>query len=155
MENRLHICKGIITAVFAYLGDKLGILCPVLFLLAIFMLLDYVSGMLAAKKEALEHPNDKNYGWSSKKGTIGIYKKVGYILTVLVALATDYLIIRFVNELGIQYERNTTFGLLVLVWLIVNEMLSVLENAGRMGVKLPKFLVKALSVLKKEMDKKN
>lgn len=155
MENRLHICKGIITAVFAYLGDKLGILCPALSLLAIFMLLDYVSGMLAAKKEALEHPNDKNYGWSSKKGIIGIYKKVGYILTVLVALATDYLIIRFVNELGIQYERNTTFGLLFLVWLIVNEMLSVLENAGRMGVKLPKFLVKALSVLKKEMDKKN
>lgn len=154
MENRLRICKGIITAVLAYLGDELGILCPALSLLTAFMVLDYVSGMLAAKKEALEHPNDKNYGWSSKKGIIGIYKKVGYILTVLVALAADYLIIKFVNELGIQYDGNTKFGLLVLVWLTINEMLSVLENAGRMGVKLPTFLVKVLSVLKDEMDKK-
>jgi phage-related holin len=34
-------------------------------------------------------------------------------------------------------------------------MLSVLENAGRMGVKLPEFLVKVLSVLKNEMDHKS
>ena len=153
--NKIIIYKGAITVVVTYLGNKLGLLCPALSLLAMFMVLDYVSGMLAAKKEALEHPNDKNYGWSSKKGIIGIYKKVGYILTVLVALAADYLISKFVNELGIQYDRSTTFGLLVLVWLIVNEMLSVLENAGRMGVKLPEFLVKVLSVLKNEMDHKS
>ena len=30
----------------------------------------------SAKKEAIEHPDDQKYGWSSKKSIIGIYKKV-------------------------------------------------------------------------------
>ena len=62
-------------------------------LLFIFLMaIDYISGMLAAKTEALTHPGNKRYGWSSKRGLIGIYKKIGYILTVLVALCTDFII---------------------------------------------------------------
>ena len=112
--------------------------------------------MLAAKKEAIEHPDDQKYGWSSKKSIIGIYKKVGYILIVLVAISTDYIIFRIIKELGISYQTNTMFGLLVIIWLILNELLSILENAGRMGVNLPSFLIKVLSEIQSDIeDKKN
>ena len=118
------------------------------------MIIDYISGMLAAKKEGMEHPNDAKYGWSSKKSIIGIYKKVGYILIVLVAISTDYIIFKIINELGISYQTNTMFGLLVIIWLILNELLSILENAGRMGVNLPSFLVKVLSDMQNELENK-
>lgn len=46
------------------------------------------------------------------------------------------------------------FGLLVIIWLILNELLSILENAGRMGVNLPSFLVKVLSDMQNELENK-
>ena len=46
------------------------------------------------------------------------------------------------------------FGLLVIIWLILNELLSILENAGRMGVNLPSFLVKVLSEIQSEIEDK-
>ena len=155
MNNNFTAIKGLFTAIFAYLGNKWGLICPTLTLLILLMITDYISGMLAAKKEAIEHPNDSKYGWSSKKSIIGIYKKFGYILTILVALSTDYIIFKIINEIGITYQTNTTFGLLIIIWLILNELLSILENAGRMGVNLPSFLVKALSETKNEIDKKD
>ena len=111
--------------------------------------------MLASKKEAVEHPNDKKYGWSSKKSIIGIYKKIGYIITVLVALSTDYLIYALLGKIGVEYQIKTLFGFLVTIWFIINELLSILENAGRMGVILPQFLRTVLSELKKDINNYN
>ena len=39
------------------------------------MVIDYLSGMAASAVEALDHPDDKSYGWSSRKGAKGIAKK--------------------------------------------------------------------------------
>ena len=75
--KREYMIQGTLTAVGAYLSSRLGILFPVLYLLLGMMVLDYVSGMLASKKEALDHPGDTSYGWSSKKGAKGIIKKLG------------------------------------------------------------------------------
>ncbi len=144
--------KILAVTVGAWIGNKFGLLIPILCLLLFLMFLDYISGMVASKKEAIEHPNNKKYGWSSKKGVLGIYKKIGYILTVFVAICIDYLIYKFVDELGLQYNSHTYFGLLVTIWFIINEILSILENAGRMGVELPKFLKRTLTELQKDID---
>ena len=144
--------KIITTIVGAWVSNQFGLLFPMLCLLMLLMLADYVSGMIAVKKEALEHPGVKKYGWSSKKGVLGIFKKVGYIFTIFVALCIDYLIYKFAQKLGIPYESQTYFGLLVATWFIINESISVLENAGRMGVELPEFLRRALSELKQDVD---
>ncbi|MBP3609577.1 MAG: phage holin family protein [Lachnospiraceae bacterium] len=154
MENKGVYIKGIITGVVTFISGKLEGMGPALLWFMLLMVVDYISGMLASKKEALEHPNEKEYGWSSKKGLIGIYKKVGYIVTVLVAVSTDYLLSDLISEIGIDYKGSTIFGLLVLVWFILNEMLSILENAGRMGVKLPQSLVKVICRLKNNVDRK-
>lgn len=153
--NGKELWEKIITVVVgAWIGNQFGLLFPVVCLLMLLMLADYVSGMIAAKKEAIEHPKNKKYGWSSKKGVLGIFKKIGYIFTIFVAECVDYLIFKFAQELGISYESQTYFGLLVAIWFVINEAISILENAGRMGVELPEFLKKTLSDMKKDVNDK-
>lgn len=110
--------------------------------------------MLAAKKEALEYKNDSSYGWSSKKSILGIYKKVGYMLTIVVAICIDYLIFKFAKEIGLKYDSNTFFGLLVTIWFVINEIIFILENIGRMGTVLPDFLKNVLAELKEDINNK-
>ena len=152
MKTNIVFGKGIIASLGVWISDSMGLLIPTLMLLTFLMVLDYVSGMLASKKEALEHPDNPQYRWSSRKSIIGIYKKVGYILTVLVAVSTDYLIHKYATELGLSTGNHTLFGLLVSIWLILNELISILENANRMGVTLPNFLVHLLVDLKNHVD---
>ena len=76
MDGKDIYIKTIVIAAIAWIGDKLDIYMPLVCLLTFMMFLDYISGMLASKKEAMEHPNSKKYGWSSKKGILGIYKKI-------------------------------------------------------------------------------
>lgn len=132
-----------------------SILYPTLMILLFLMIIDYLSGMLASRKEALEHPNDPNYGWSSKKSVIGIYKKIGYVVSICVAVSTDYIITKYLQELNYTYEVDTAFGTLVAIWYVLNELLSIIENAGRMGAPLPEFLKKIISQLKSNIDDKN
>jgi toxin secretion/phage lysis holin len=154
MDKKLIMEKGVMGIISACVMDKFGLLFAAIVLLTILMVTDYISGMLASKKEALDHPNDKQYGWNSKKSLIGIYKKASYIFIILVAVSTDYIIYKFSAEIGIKFEHKTIFGLLVSVWLIMNELISILENAGRMGARLPEFLQRVLTELQSSIDKK-
>ncbi|WP_103241501.1 phage holin family protein [Acetatifactor muris] len=61
---------------------------------------------------------------------------------------------RHVSTLGLKYSSNTFFGLIVTIWFIINEILSILENTGRMGCELPAFLKKILVELKKNINDK-
>lgn len=152
MNNKGIWEKGILSMLGAWVSNKLGILLPALELLVLLMIIDYISGMLAAKKEALENPDSSQYGWSSKKSILGIYKKLGYMLTILVAVCIDYLIFMFAKEIGVEFGSNTVFGLLVSIWFVINEIISILENIGRMGTKLPEFLKKVLAEMKDDLD---
>lgn len=152
MKKKRFFDKGLFTIFCTCILRRTDVLFMAVMMLCVLMVLDYVSGILAAKKEALEHPGNQQYGWNSKKGIIGIYKKVGYIFTILVAYSTDYLIYKLVNEAGILLQSNTIIGLMVSIWIIINELLSILENVGRMGVALPQFLRQVLSDLQKGVE---
>ena len=143
---------GCISAITDWMFGKLGILFYVLMILAFMMFVDYITGMLASKKEALEHPENTDYGWSSKKGAIGIIKKVGYLCIIVVALAVDYIIIYVAADMGFELGIKAFFGLLVTVWYLLNELLSIIENAGRMGAEVPVWLTKYIAVLKNKID---
>lgn len=144
--------QGAATAFLAWLSAKLGLLLPVMVILAVMMVLDYITGMLASKRESLEHPDDPAYGWNSKRGAEGIIKKVGYLCVVVVAMAVDYIILHVAAEAGITISLKALFGLLVAVWYVLNELLSIIENAGRMGAPVPEWLVKYVAVLKNKID---
>ena len=146
--------QGVLAAAGAYLSGKLGILFPVLCALTGMMVLDYVTGMLASSREALEHPGDPAYGWTSKKGAKGIIKKVGYMAVIAVAIVVDYVMVIASRKLEITIPVTAFFGLLVAIWYLLNELLSIIENAGRMGAPVPDWLCKYIAVLRDKIDKK-
>lgn len=154
MKNK---CLQFITEVLDSIGTLFNnkILYPTLMILIFLMITDYFSGMLASKKEALEHPEEQKYGWSSKKSAIGIYKKLGYIASICVAVSTDYIITKYFQELNYTYKYDTAFGTLVTIWYVLNELLSIIENAGRMGAPLPDFLKKIILQLRNSIDDNN
>lgn len=144
--------QSALVAAGAFLSDKLGILFPLLCLLFGAMVVDYITGMMASKSEAIDHPNDPNYGWSSKKGAKGIIKKVGYLCVISSAMILDYVISVTAERMGLQIPTNAIFGLLVVVWYILNETLSIIENSGRMGADVPSWLCDYIAVLKNKID---
>lgn len=136
--------KGIVSAALAGLSVYFGqLLMPLVVLLAV-MALDYVSGLGKA--------------WvtrtlSSRLGVTGILKKVGYLLVVCVGMAVDWVIHSALSRFGVTAWEHGFVGLLVIVWLIVNELLSILENTAQMGVPIPGFLCRLVDRLKTTTEK--
>ena len=152
-KNACVTMQMLATGLVAYLSEKLGVTFYLLGFLLVLMVIDYLSGMAASRVEALEHPNDKSYGWSSRKGAIGIAKKVAYLSVIAVAMVIDYVIIQTSSVLGVVLP-NTMLSLLVTVWYLLNEALSIIENAGRIGAPVPEWLAKYIAVLKNKIDSK-
>lgn len=154
MNARYYIdgARALIAVLTAWISAKLGALGPLLMVLIGLMLIDYITGMWASKIEAVDHPEDPTLGWSSKKGAKGIAKKVGYICVITVALALDYLIVTMGDKMGLSIEVHGALGMLVAAWYILNELLSVIENAGRMGAPIPDWLARYIAALKSKVD---
>ena len=117
---------------------------PVAMLLVV-MVADYVTGMTKAwmKGEI-----------SSRTGIKGIVKKLCYLMLVAVAVVVDWVVFGTMNALGLAPEI-AIFGLTVTVWLIINEIISLLENLSGIGVPLPEFFRKAVSKLKLNVESKS
>lgn len=105
--------------------------------LVIFMAIDYLTGLIIA---GVFHKSKKteNGALSSKAGLQGIAKKIMMLLMVLVAVRIDIMT-------GADYVRDA-----VIIALCGNELISLTENAGLMGVPIPKKLQEAIAVLSKK-----
>lgn len=137
MENKG--IQAVLTAAITAFAVYFNALAVPLFVLVIMMIIDYVSGMAAAWRAGT---------LSSKKGIDGVIKKVGYMALVAVAMGVDYLIFSGFTAVNVSVGFEMLFGILVAVWLIINEMISILENLSRIGVPIPKFLTKVVKRLK-------
>jgi len=145
--------QGVLSAAIAWLSLRLGIMFWPLAILMILMIIDYITGMLASKAEAIQYPDDPNYGWSSKKGVLGVMKKVGYLGIIVVAVCLDHIIVTTGSYWGYDVPLKGLIGVIVTVWLVLNEMLSITENSGRMGAPVPPWLAKYIAVLKGKIEK--
>ncbi len=145
---------GAASAVSAWLFARMGVLLYVILVLTIAMTIDYVTGMMASRIEAIDHPDDPNYGWNSRKGAKGIIKKFGYMCVIAVAMMIDYIILYVTGEIGMEIGLKAFFGILVTVWYLLNEILSIIENAGRMGAPVPDWLKRYVAVLKDRIEQK-
>jgi toxin secretion/phage lysis holin len=108
--------------------------------LLIIMCIDYVSG-LAVALVFRKSPKTKSGGGSSNVGWKGLCRKGMTLLIVLVAYRLDLV-------LNTSYIRDT-----VIIGFIANETISITENAGLMGVPLPKVIVKAIDILNNKEEK--
>lgn len=129
---------GVIAAYFNVL------LIPIVVLVFV-MVTDYISGMISAKKSG---------ELSSRLGIMGIAKKVGYLALVAVGMVVDYLISSALVHVGIEIQINYCFALIITIWLIVNELISILENLGELDVPIPDFLRKSIHKIKDSVDSK-
>lgn len=154
MERYLILLQGFLAGAIAWLSNRLGILLPMLGALCFLMIVDYITGMLASKTESIDHPNDSRYGWSSVKGAKGILKKAAYVSVIASAMLLDYVIMMLAGQFGLDMKKSVFFGLLMTAWYILNEILSITENAGRMGADVPEWLLKYIAVLKKKINDK-
>jgi toxin secretion/phage lysis holin len=80
---------------------------------------------------------------NSHAGWLGLCKKCVVLLFVLVAHRLDLL-------LGTDYIRTTA-----IIGFIVNEVISIIENAGLMGVRLPEVITNAIEILKHKENNSN
>lgn len=102
--------------------------------LVFFLSLDYFTGLLVAGVFR-RSPKTKTGGLQSKIGWKGLVKKVMVLLLVLAAARMDV-------ALHTDYLRNT-----VCIGFTCNELISILENAGLMGIPLPAVLTNAVDLL--------
>ena len=135
-ERSLHM---MFSAAIAAMISYLGVVAIPAAVLVLAMMTDYITGMLSAWHDS---------ALSSKKGIFGIIKKVGYLVLVCVGMGVDWLIYSGLSQAGISTEQSVFFGVLVTVWLIINELISILENLKNLGVPLPGFLVTIIKRLK-------
>lgn len=139
-ENAIKaLVSAIIAAASAYFRE---LMFPVLILAGV-MLLDYISGMARAWA---------NKELSSRVGVLGIVKKLLYLFAVAVAVVVDWVIQTAAAKAGIDVGGVYLFGLLVTIWLILNECISILENISELGVPIPAFLQKMIERLKQSTE---
>lgn len=134
-----------VTILLAWITAETEAMFPVMVILLCCMVIDFISGCIA---------NGSVEGLSSKAGVKGIIKKVGYLCVISVAMFFDYLIMYSLNLMNIQYSIRIFFGLLVTVWFILNELLSILENVSKLGVPIPDFLTQYVKEVRGKINKK-
>lgn len=107
------------------------------------MLIDYITGMAGAACTG---------EINSRVGVTGIIKKAGYLALVAVGMVVDYLINSALVNIGINFRIYYCFGMIITIWLIINELISILENLGELKIPLPKFLVNTIKSLKGRVE---
>lgn len=136
----------------AALAAALGALCaygiqllvPVLVLLVV-MVLDYITGMAKAWQAG---------ALSSRVGIGGILKKVGYLVIVAVACVLDWLVRYGADQMGLDWKLDFLIASIVVIWLVINELISILENVAALGAPVPGFLQSLIKRLKVSVEDK-
>lgn len=137
-EMRQTVCTGV-GIVGSTIATLFGGWDNGLVTLLIFMVIDYACGLIVAgvfKKS----PKTDTGALESKAGWKGLCRKCMTLVFVLIAYRLDLTI-------GTNYIRDA-----VIIAFIANETISLVENAGLMGVPLPAVITKAIDVLQKKAD---
>ena len=107
--------------------------------LLILMIVDYLSGLVVAGLFQAS-PKTKTGGLGSRAGWKGLARKVITLFIVMVAYRIDV-------ALGTNYLMNAA-----VIGFIMNELISLVENAGLMGIPMPKAITKAIDILATKAD---
>lgn len=107
--------------------------------LVIFMAIDYVTGLIVAGVFKASTKSETG-ALESRAGWKGLCRKGMSLLIVLVAYQLDVV-------MGSTFIRDA-----VIIAFIANETISIIENAGLMGIPVPAVIIKAIDVLKSKAE---
>ncbi|WP_100372882.1 phage holin family protein [Bacillus sp. FJAT-45037] len=128
-----HGFKGLIVGISSIGSLLFGGWPSLVQVLIIFIIIDYITGLIAAGYLGL---------LSSRIGFKGIAKKIMVIALVAVAHGVDLIL-----------GGNSFFRDAVIYFYIINEFISILENAGKVGLPIPNVLKQAIAALKNRENK--
>ena len=140
-SNIFLTVKLAVTAAIGAFSSAFGWLGWLVLVWVLCMVADYITGSAAAA-----HSGE----WSSAAARSGIWHKAGMMVVVAVSLGLDILIgmiLGNIPAITLPFEYSVLVCPLVLVWYVLTELGSILENAGAMGAPMPAFLRKMLAAL--------
>lgn len=137
--------KAIFSAAAAAFSIYFNMLAVPVAVLIAAMAADYLTGLYSAYI---------NRCLSSKTGLKGIIKKLGYLMLIAAAMFADYLIHAGFQYVNIKMDCSFWAGILVTFWLIVNELISIIENLIKTDIPVPKFLSTLIAQLKDRIEKR-
>lgn len=143
--SKENIFQGIIALVIAGVSAYFQIIAIPVLVLVSAMIIDYITGLAGAyvSKQL-----------NSRIGIVGIIKKVGYLGLVAVGMVSDYIIYSAMSQIGVEITLGYCVGMVITIWLIINELISILENLAEIGVPLPVFITKLINRLKNTIENK-
>lgn len=144
--NYMDTYNAITGAVVAFLSFIFGEHWALFALFLMFNIIDWITGCMKSKLA-----NKTN----SQKGWLGVLKKLGYWIMILVAFASSVLFVEIGATLGIDLGITTLIGWFVLGSLAVNEIRSIVENLVESGYNVPSIFTKGLEVADKLINKES
>lgn len=147
-QERATEIKGVFVAAFTFLTALWGWLGWAVLLLALAMLIDYITGSAAARAKG---------EWSSPVARAGIRHKLGEIIAVGAAAFADLGVQVALHSVDLQpligqVAWPHVFTMIVVLWYLFTELGSILENAGELGAPIPVWLRKGIKVLQAKTD---
>lgn len=143
MDNKI---KAFFSAIFGLLTSLFGILAVPIMLMVGANLIDYITGLIAAPR--------RDQDINSYKSMRGIWKKVCMWLLVVVGAMIDELILYASSVAGITMPFTFLVACIVAIWIVCNELLSILENIKDIGVPIPSFLEPLVENIKNQAEDK-
>lgn len=145
MFEKLNNAKSCIALVGASISSLLGVRGVLFLVLFVLMIADYITGVLSAVNSG---------AWKSSVARQGVAHKLGMIVVCAVAGVMDFVI---TYVLAMLPDFPIAWGCfmfpLVVVWYIVGEIGSIVENAVALGAPVPKWLLEAIEAGKTAVDK--
>lgn len=139
MKSLEYIVSAAIGAFFSFFG----ILAIPLALLIPCNLIDYFTGLKAAKIRGEKITSEVSIN--------GIYKKITMYILIFVGFGIDCMISYVTATLHIEMQFPLLFAAIVASWLVINELISITENCETIGVTIP-ILGPVLRFVKKKIE---
>ena len=135
--------KLTLSGIFAVITARLGTLALPVYILVFLNISDYFTGIAAAYY--------KGEKVCSKTGFRGIAKKICMWLLIAIGVIVDKMLVYTAAVANIKLSLSFAVGCFVAIWLICNEVISLIENIGEIGVKVPEFLTEIITKLREKI----
>ena len=137
--------KGIVCTsigiVGALISDLFGGWDAAMTTLIVFMSIDYITGIIVAGVFRQSKKSDTG-GLKSNVGWQGLCRKGVTLALVLMSFRLDIM-------MGTAYIKDT-----VVIAFCTNELISIVENAGLMGIPMPNIITRAIDILKHDSEER-
>lgn len=144
--DHINTIKVSLVAFFGALSAVLGWFGWLVIIFIAAMAIDWFTGSARAGKDG---------EWSSQKAREGLWHKCGSLIAVIVSGLADIVLGLIVNNIPaivLPWEYTVLICPVVVVWYILTELGSIIENVGELGAPIPEFLRNMIKALKAATD---